>query len=134
MTAACNSAFYHHFILLTVLLFEFYLVNCVIICVNFCYALVVSGLIMLKAIVMLMLDPVLKLQSWFSELCFMSFVLCISIPLYDLLKLYVTCIIKNNPLSCISGSSTYFCRAIMTRPHLCTCLEVTCLAFSASYS
>ena len=64
------------------LLFEFYLVNYVIICVNFFYALVVSGLLMLKAIVMLMLDPVLKLQSWFSELCFMSFVLCISISLY----------------------------------------------------
>ena len=42
---------------------------------------------MLKAIVMLMLDPVLKLQSWFSELCFMSFVLCISIPLYDGFKI-----------------------------------------------
>ena len=49
--------------MLTVLLFEFYLGNCVIFCVNFCYALVVSGLLILKAIVMLMLDPVLKLQS-----------------------------------------------------------------------
>ena len=89
---------------------------------------------MLKYIVMLMLDPVIKLQSWFSELgsCLLCYVYQSPYMMY--LKLYVTCIIKNNLLSCISGSSTYSCIAMMTRPQLCTFLEVTYLSFSAPYS
>ena len=47
---------------------------------------------MLKYIVMLMLDPVIKLQSWFSELgsCLLCYVYQSPYMMY--LKLYVTCI------------------------------------------